>query len=49
MGGGKAQRHFLQCVYLRKIKMLPDSGAGEMKIKRWGGNYFSDDGKIISK
>jgi hypothetical protein len=48
MGGGRAQRHFIQCVQMRKMKLLPGEGAGEMMIKRWGGNYFNENGKIIN-
>lgn len=48
-GGGNAQTHFLQIVEFRKLNIMPQTGAGQMKIQRWAGNYFNDDGKLIDE
>lgn len=48
MGGGRAQDHFLQSVEFRKMKIMPPTGNAEVRVQRWAGNFFNDDGVLIN-
>lgn len=49
MGGGRSQDHFRQSVSYRSMELLKPSPEAEIRVKRFTGKFFDDNGNLIDE